>query len=416
LAEFTGERVVPGQVDQDLFNEHIARYYFAARLSRNKRVLDLACGTGYGSAELASWARSVVGLDVSGEAIAHAREHFSKPNLTLINASCVEVPFPDATFDLITAFEVIEHLEDWPMLLREAKRLLAPGGQFVVSTPNKSYYAESRRLIGDNPFHVHEFEFQEFHEALSAVFPHISLFTQNHCQGVAFQPLKATASAEVRLEGAAADPEQAHFFVAVCALAPQTGAPTYVYLPTAANVLREREHHIARLEKELVQKNEWLVKSQSDHKELVDRHRSQTEELEARNRWAEDLNLQLAEAGRRQEALQQELRAEQQAALATVAAYEEKIAELERDNAAKTDWATTIEQRMGKELEEKSNELAECVKLLDKAEQTVEERTLWAQSLDGQVRELEHRLNLVQGSRWHRVGRRLGFGPEVDKS
>ena len=65
MAEFTGERLIPGQVDVDLLNEHMARYAFAARLARGKRVLDAGCGAGYGSAELAQAADSVVGADVA---------------------------------------------------------------------------------------------------------------------------------------------------------------------------------------------------------------------------------------------------------------------------------------------------------------------------------------------------------------
>ena len=65
MSEFTGERVIPGQVDVDLLNEHLARYSFAARLARGKRVLDAGCGAGYGSAELARSAESVVGVDVA---------------------------------------------------------------------------------------------------------------------------------------------------------------------------------------------------------------------------------------------------------------------------------------------------------------------------------------------------------------
>ena len=74
MPEFTGQRVIPGKVDPDLWNEHFARYAFAARLARQKRVLDIACGSGYGSAELAKVARSVTGIDVSEEAVAHAEE------------------------------------------------------------------------------------------------------------------------------------------------------------------------------------------------------------------------------------------------------------------------------------------------------------------------------------------------------
>ena len=105
--EFTGERVIPGQVDADLLNEHLARYAFAARQARGKRVLDAGCGAGYGSAELAKSALSVVGVDAASEAAAYAREHYRLPNLHFEQASCSGLPHTDASFDLVVAFEVI---------------------------------------------------------------------------------------------------------------------------------------------------------------------------------------------------------------------------------------------------------------------------------------------------------------------
>src|SRR3954468_24242667 len=88
LAEFTGERVIPGEVDADLLNEHMARYAFAARLSRRKQVLDAGCGAGYGSAELARAASDVLGVDVSPDAVAFARERYQAPNLKFEVADC----------------------------------------------------------------------------------------------------------------------------------------------------------------------------------------------------------------------------------------------------------------------------------------------------------------------------------------
>src|ERR1035441_3872297 len=81
LAEFTGERVIPGEVDVDLLNEHLARYAFAARLARGKRVLDAGCGAGYGAADLAQSALSVVGADTAAEAVTFARERYRLPYL-----------------------------------------------------------------------------------------------------------------------------------------------------------------------------------------------------------------------------------------------------------------------------------------------------------------------------------------------
>ena len=84
MAEFTGERLIPGQVDVDLLNEHLARYAFAARLAHGKRVLDAGCGAGYGSAELASQADSVAGADLAAEAVDFACAHYRLPNLALV--------------------------------------------------------------------------------------------------------------------------------------------------------------------------------------------------------------------------------------------------------------------------------------------------------------------------------------------
>ncbi len=403
MAEFTGERVIPGQVDADLLNEHLARYAFAARLARAKRVLDAGCGTGYGSAELMTTALAVVGADRASEAVGYARAHYRMPGLAFEQACCTALPHPDGSFDLVVAFEVIEHLSAWREFLREARRVLAPAGQFIVSTPNKLYYGESRGPAGANPFHAHEFAFEEFRAALAEVFPHISLFLENHVEGVAFRPLEGGATAEVRVDGAEAPPAEAHFFVAVCAHRPQTGNPAFVYVPSAGNVLRQRETHIALLEGEVRQKNDWLESAQRDLAELDRRHRQLTAELEESNRWAERLDRELASSGARVEALQDELAHEQAKAI-------EAIGELERENRAKTDWA----EQANATLEAKLRELSQCVEYLHQAEKTVEERTRWAQTLNTEVERLRRKLAMLEASRWVRLGRRVGLGPGLE--
>ena len=403
MAEFTGERVIPGQVDADLLNEHLARYAFAARLARGKRVLDAGCGAGYGAAELAKSALSVVGSDLAVDAVEFAREHYRLPNLHFEQASCRVLPHPDAAFDLVVAFEVIEHLRDWQEFLLEVRRVLAPTGQFIVSTPNKLYYAESRHRAGPNPFHEHEFEFGEFRTALSAVFPYISLFLENHVEGVVFRPVETGDTTEVRVDGGEAPPAESHFFVAVCAHRPQTGNPTFVYVPSAANVLRERETHIALLEGELQQKDDWLEKAKQDLQELDREHRKLSAEIEERNRWAETLNRELEASGARVQQLQEELASEQ-------AKAHEVVLELERENHAKTEWA----ERLNAELDAKAQELAQCVEYLHRAEKTVEERTLWAQRLQAEVEQLRGRLAVLEASRWVRLGRRVGLGPDAE--
>lgn len=416
MAEFTGERVIPGEVEPDLYNEHFARYAFATRLARGRRVLDIACGTGYGTAELASVARAAAGADVSEEAVSYAQQHYQAANLSFHTGPAEALPFPDQSFDLIVAFEVIEHLADARALLSEARRVMAPGGQFIVSTPNRLYYEQTRRESGPNPFHTHEFEFEEFRDLLAEYFPHVSLFVQNHSEVIAFQPVEPARATEVRSESTAVTPAEGHFFVAVCALAPQIGSPVFVYVPKTTNVLREREEHIALLEQELARKSEWLEKSLREHEALVIQHRRQTADLEARNKWAEQLNKELDESRQRVVQLQEELAAEQRAAASTAQQYEAVIATLQEDVRAKAQWAIDTEKRLTDELTAKSQELAQCVELLHQNEALAEERTRWALDLQKQVDALQTQVSSVMGSRWYRMGRTLGLGPELRNS
>ena len=420
MAEFTGERLIPGEVDIDLLNEHMARYTFAARLARGKRVLDAGCGAGYGSAALAEAAESVTGVDIAPEAIDFARAHYQAANLSFEAASVTELPFADASFDLVVAFEVIEHLEDWRGFLAQACRVLAPAGQLIVSTPNKLYYTESRGVHGANPFHVHEFEFEEFFAELKSVFPHVSMFLENHVEAVAFQPHEPGHTVDARVDTTDPVPTESHFFVAVCARRPQLGNPTYVYVPRAANVLREREHHIAALEGELATKDQWLDKAQQDlaefdreHQKLLAMFRDQKEELERSNRWAEQLNTDLAGRLARITELQEELARDQANARRVVEAYNTKIAALEGENREKTQWAIDLETRLSAEVRQQTDELVKAVAALEQTESELASRTEWAQQLDEERRRLEEQLTLVRSSRWVKLGRKVGVGPAL---
>ena len=404
--EFTGERVIPNLVDPNLWNEHIARYAFASRLSRNRRVLDAGCGTGYGAAELSYSANSVTAIDLSQDAVAYACNQYPRRNLNWLVASCTALPIADDSFDLVAAFEVIEHLKDWRLLLTEAKRVLAPGGQFIVSTPNKTYYAESRNLSGPNPFHEHEFEYEEFQDALTAVFPHVSLFLQDHTEGLLFQAVGSRGSAEVRMEGKDCSPQDSNFFIAVCAMSPRTDTPTFVYLPSTGNLLRERGIHFSRLESEVQTKDAWLEESHQQHQQMVALFRQQTAELEQRNAWAQELDAKLHAAGQRIQQLQDEF-----AGLA--AAYAAKVAELENELQTRTQWAIDTEQRLSAELHAKCTELAHCVDVLHETEATLEARTAWALQLDKERDALAAKLSAVGASRWVRLGRTFGIGPEI---
>lgn len=414
MIEFTGERVIPGEVNDDLWAEHTARYAFAQRYARGGRLLDLGCGTGYGVAEMARHSDLAIGIDSSADAVAYGVRNYARAKTHFLQASADALPFADHSFSLITAFEVIEHLNTWPALLGEAERLLRPGGVFLVSTPNKLYYAESRAEHGPNPFHAHEFEFAEFRDALRAYFPQIALFLQNRGEAFSFAPVEISSGPpDAAVQRPAADPAAANFFVAVCSAAPLCDSRPFVYLPSAANLLRERERHIHLLEAELAQNKLWLETLIADHKQLQDLHLEQTRHLETQNRWALDLESRWRAAQERINQLQGELNTEQAASAQVVSQYNAKIAELEQDNRAKAQWAIDTEARLTKELTARAGELAEAVRLLDQAEATVVERTRWAQDLQKRIEFLEAQLALVRQSRWVKLGRAAGLGPQV---
>ena len=410
--EFTGERVVPGEVDPDLFNEHFSRYAFARRYAAHKQVLDLGCGTGYGAAALAEVADQVTGVDSSDEAVGYARAHFARPNLTFEVAHAGEPRH--GTFGLITAFEVIEHLEDWRSLLTAARAQLAEGGVFLVSTPNKPIYAETRGATGSNPFHVHEFEFEEFQSAVKEAFPHVSMFVQSHSAGILFAQTGAPWSTEIGTDLQEVDSSQAHFFVAVCSRQPVAAAANFFWLPASANLLRDRDRHIALLNGELALKTQWIAEGREElrsrnheYEELLTLHRELKADLEARNVWALQQNELLLQRGQRIEQLQTEVESSQAQWARAAAAYEEHSTQLQESNSAITAWARETERTLTQELEQRGADLARAVQLLDTAERTVEERTLWAQGLDRELQEWQARYTALRHSPWVRAGSRL---------
>jgi len=167
--EFTGERFTPECV-REIWYEHIHRYAFASTLVQGKRVLDAACGEGYGSAHLATVAQSVCAIDISGQAIAHARKRYPAENLDFQVADCCNLPFPDDEFDCVVSFETLEHLEDQQGLLKEFRRVLAPEGFLIISSPDKAVYTD--RYHNENEFHVKELYRDELDTLLAGYYPH----------------------------------------------------------------------------------------------------------------------------------------------------------------------------------------------------------------------------------------------------
>lgn len=188
LIDWTGERCVPWTDDIQVVYEHYHRYALAARYLRGKRVLDLACGEGYGAMLLATEAAEVVGVDIDENTIRHAAHNYAGRNLRFSAGSITDEDMlaDEQPFDAVVCFEAIEHVEDHAAVLRVVRSRLARGGLFLVSTPDTAVYHHEHG--NENPFHHKELSFQEFEKLLEDSFRHVALLKQNVAVGSVMTP------------------------------------------------------------------------------------------------------------------------------------------------------------------------------------------------------------------------------------
>ena len=238
------ERYVPGDAGE-IWYEHWHRYHFALPLVAGKRVLDAACGDGYGTALLATRASKAVGVDLSAEFVASARRRYGGlANVEFVAARCEATGLPDASVDVAVSFETIEHVQDPEALVREARRVLSPAGLFVVSTPNKSVYSEGRGY--SNPFHAHELERDEFERLLAARFEHVALLAQRVDSYSALWPAGGHGAAVSLLNAPREDPARAvagladpMYWIALCG--PRA---TVEAAASGVSLLSDRSHEV----------------------------------------------------------------------------------------------------------------------------------------------------------------------------
>lgn len=188
--EFTGERYVP-KVDGEIKYEHLHRYGLCLEFVKSKSVLDIASGEGYGSALLAKVAQSVVGVDISQEAVEYAIIEYSNyENLTFLVGSCESIPLADNSVDVVTSFETIEHHDKHEEMMCEIKRVLKPDGVLIISSPNRLTYSDERNY--SNPFHVKELYYDELVTLLKGYFANFQIYGQKIATASFVFPLEDT--------------------------------------------------------------------------------------------------------------------------------------------------------------------------------------------------------------------------------
>jgi SAM-dependent methyltransferase len=235
--EWTGERLTTATAGQ-VEIEHLHRYFLARELCRGLDVLDVAAGEGYGTALLAQVARSVVGVEVSAEAVVHAAKAYRGPNSRFLEGDARCLPLDDASVDAVVSFETIEHFYEQDQFLAEVRRVLRPGGFFIVSSPERDIYSPSGSPA--NPYHVRELSRSEFSVLLHNSFAEVRLLRQRPVLGSALvsdgegpgRTLTFERRGPRHFEASMGLPRPM-YFIAVASDRPITNVPDSLYIETA---------------------------------------------------------------------------------------------------------------------------------------------------------------------------------------
>ena len=157
---FTGEYFIPGKSGERIEADHVERYRFACRFAKGKSVLDIACGVGFsGPMFIEAGAVSYFGVDINEKLIDYAKNNYGSET---INYSVGDICTfnSNSMYDLITCFETIEHIKHYDTALENLHRLLKPGGNLLISSPNRIVTSPKAANLNDKP--SNEFHTQEF--------------------------------------------------------------------------------------------------------------------------------------------------------------------------------------------------------------------------------------------------------------
>jgi 2-polyprenyl-3-methyl-5-hydroxy-6-metoxy-1,4-benzoquinol methylase len=180
--ELTGERTLPDVPAENYwFRRHLAVYEWIGARVAGMRVLDMACGEGYGSEVLWRSAAGVVGVDANPETYEHATARYGRQDLEF-ERGMVENWGEPASFDAIVFLQTIEHVQDPVAVLEHFRSLLKPGGVTYVSTPNVLTLAPPGQGKSDNPWHLREYRAWEFEQLVRSVYTEVQVLGLFHAR------------------------------------------------------------------------------------------------------------------------------------------------------------------------------------------------------------------------------------------
>jgi len=293
--DFTGERLIPNRPElENLYQEHIIRYMYASKFVKSKIVLDAGCGTGYGTFLLSERdAKKVIGIDISDDAIDFCKNNYKRENLEFKRDDITNCKFDNAAFDLVTAFEVIEHLENPDSFVKEMRRVLKNDGLFILSTPNKLTYPAG------NPFHILEFNEEELKSLLERNFKYVNILYQSYPPTLAIYKsgqLNKINEFDINNKTISEDGKSSLYFVAICSNEKLVDSSGMLFLFNNKTMLLKNYSELQR----------WIKVLQKDLKDQIDNLRKLQKEFDERTAWALKLENQIKDKDSQINELQKE--------------------------------------------------------------------------------------------------------------
>jgi O-antigen biosynthesis protein len=413
---FTGERYIPGEGGAQIAYEHLHRYFYAQRWAESARVLDLACGNGYGAALLARKARHVWALDIDEATIAGARKSWQSLNITFMRGDATQLPLPDGSIDLVVAMEVLEHLDDQSLLLQEIARVCSDTGVALISTPNKAEYSDARNYR--NPFHRKELYLEEFVQILQRHFACVEIAGQQLRAGSLISHDASDRLGEVFEEPAGGRDRtkvEPMYYLAVCSPSKlHSPIPSHsAFLDSADGLILEAKEEIFRL-------GEWgksLEGVVGDKDRTIRELQRQMEaEVNARDRSICDLqdnllrevDLRDSEIRELQAGMEQERNQRDQA-------IRELQESMVREVADRDQTIRGLQNELQNEISDRDRRIADLLSLLHLKETEFDERGKWALSLQAEVESLRgevERLSRIRRAFLYRILSRIGLLPK----
>ncbi len=268
------------------YGDHIARYQSAAPLVKGKTILDIACGSGYGTQMLAQTANEVYGVDIDKGAVEYAKKNFNNPNITFKVGSGTKIPIDNNSVESVVTFETLEHIKEAEKFLREIKRVLKPKGQLILSTPNDLEFPEG------NHFHVHEYEHKELVDFLKKHFKYVDSYYQGTWlySGVSNDKMIFEESDEkIRIINAAPlKPEQVLFFMLICSDEPiqESISPIGVLSEHwSSKQVGEQGDELQAYIKDTISHYEGILKAKEEQIAELNKHKTDLDNIKKSKAW-----------------------------------------------------------------------------------------------------------------------------------